>query len=103
MKRNVAYDYIRILACFMVIVNHTISRTIYSLSEGMTSTAFWGDFLFNSCRMNVVSFIILSGALLLKKQETYREWFFKRVLRTVTVILLFSAIYYDWNDWGGVF
>ena len=96
--RKIGYDYIRIIACFMVIVNHTISSTIYGFSEGFTGTAFIGDFIFNSCRMNVVSFILISGALLLGKNESYKDWFVKRVLRIVVVILLFSVIYYDWSS-----
>lgn len=78
-------------------VNHTISSTIYGLAEGFSGTAFIGDFIFNACRMNVVSFVMISGALLLKKNESYKDWFFKRVLRAILVIVLFSAIYYDWS------
>lgn len=46
------------------------------------------------CRMNVVTFIFISGGLLLKKQEDFKEWIKKRVLRIVLVIVIFSLIYY---------
>ena len=96
--RKVGYDYIRIIACFMVLLNHTISPVVFSLSNGFSWTAFIADFLFNACRMNVVSFILISGALLLGKNESYKDWFLKRVLRVIVVIVVFSAIYYDWSN-----
>lgn len=68
------------------------------LNEGLSGTALVGGFLFNACRMNVVSFILISGALLLKKRESYKDWFFKRIVRIILVILLFSTIYYNWNQ-----
>lgn len=99
MKRTIGYDYIRIMACFMVILNHTpIYNALFMLGEGLTGTSLIGGFLFNACRMNVVSFILLSGALLLKKEESYKNWFFKRIVRIVVVILLFSTIYYNWSQ-----
>ena len=98
MKRKIGYDYIRIFACFMVIVNHTISSVIFDLLNGYSNTAFIGDFIFNACRMNVFSFILISGALLLQKQESYIDWFRKRVLRIILVIVVFSAMYYDWSN-----
>ena len=48
--------------------------------------------------MNVTSFVFISGALLLGKEESYKDWFCKRVLRIAAVIIIFSAIYYDWKN-----
>jgi len=96
-SRELGYDILRIIACFMVIVNHTISTTVFLFLNGFSFTAFTGDFIFNACRMNVVSFIFISGALLLGKEESYKDWLVKRVLRVLLVILLFSTLYYDWS------
>ena len=95
-NRNLGYDYIRIMACFMVLVDHTFLHIIWPLREGFSHTAFIGAFVFFASKMNVVSFVWLSGALLLGKEESYKDWFLKRVLRVCLVIVVFSALYYDW-------
>lgn len=87
----------------MVLVNHTISSIMGAYVGKLCTNLIVSDFIFNCCRMNVVTFIFISGALLLKKEESYRDWLLKRVLRIVLVILLFSAIYYPWQEgsfWG---
>jgi surface polysaccharide O-acyltransferase-like enzyme len=46
--------------------------------------------------MAVPVFFMISGALLLPKQESYKESFTKRVLRMAVILILISVPYYAW-------
>lgn len=96
-KTNYSYQYLRILACFMVLVNHTVGNIFYYYGTELSKGLVLSDFVFNCCRMNVVTFIFISGALLLGKEESYKDWFIKRIVKYLLIILLFSSIYYPWQ------
>lgn len=91
-KRKIHLDILRIIACFLVIVNHTNSRIFLSMEPSMTW--FLSLLYFFVCKIAVPIFIMISGAVLLGKQESYKEVFKKRILKTVLVIVAFSLVYY---------
>ena len=96
--RKIGYDIFRIFACFGVILNHTI--LIYDRYgeihpwKYLVVTA-----LFCLCKSAVTIYLLLSSALLLKKEESYRDWFFKRLLRMIFILIVWSIIYIDTNEW----
>ncbi len=93
MKENskVYLDILRILACFLVIVNHTNSDIF--LQMGPSLTWLFSISYFFVCRIAVPLFLMISGCLLLKKEDNYKKSF-KRIFRIILVILIFSLIYY---------
>lgn len=97
-NRKIGYDIFRIFACFGVILNHTI--LIYDRYgeihpwKYLVVTA-----LFCLCKSAVTIYLLLSSALLLKKEESYRDWFFKRLLRMIFILIVWSIIYIDTNEW----
>ena len=90
--RKLNWDILRIIACFLVIVNHTNSDVFLSMAPSLTWFASLTYFFL--CKMAVPLFVMISGALLLKKEEDYKTFFVKRILKVGIVILLFSFVYY---------
>jgi len=97
-RKHYAYlDFLRILAAFLVIVNHTNSYVFKAMSP--ENTTWWFSILwYYLSKIAVPLFIMVSGACLLGKQDTYRRAF-GRFLRVLIVLLLFSYVYYLVNLW----
>lgn len=91
MSKKIHLEVLRILACFFVIYHHTYiyPETQVSIPE-LGITFFWGSF----CCFAVPAFFMISGALLLGKEETIKEIWKKRVLKIAITLLLFSFVYY---------
>lgn len=92
MKRKLYYDYIRILACFLVILNHTIA-IFYKFNKVPLKTWLVADILFFICKIAVPLFLMLSGALLLGKEESYKKVFINKIIKTTMILLIWSLIY----------
>ena len=97
-ERNLIHiDILRIIACVFVIFNHTgaIGFTKY-LSYPIYSVHYW-CWLFVSvlCKTAVPLFLMISGALLLNKEEIslYDLWV-KKIARMVAVLFVFSFMHY---------
>lgn len=91
-SRKTHLDILKIIACFLVIVNHTNSRIF--LSIGISPTWFLSLSYFYICKVAVPIFIMVSGALLLKKEESYKDVYRKRILKYAAVLVIFSLLYY---------
>lgn len=85
---------LRILAVILVIFNHTDGFFLYFTNTHNPLTYFWSLFLSVLCRVNVPLFFMISGALLLEKQESVSKLYKKRVARFVIVIIVFSFLQY---------
>jgi surface polysaccharide O-acyltransferase-like enzyme len=79
----------RVTACFMVVVLHTAGAGFYSFGRGWWAANFF-DSLTRAC---VPLFLMISGALLIPRQEPYGEYVRKRVIRIVPPILFWSLVY----------
>lgn len=90
LKKKLNLEMLRIIACFFVIVNHTIDQVF--LSKTPSITWFISLIYFFMSKIAVPLFVMISGAVLLGKQETYKELFKKRILRIILVIIIFSFI-----------
>lgn len=85
-------DLLRIIAAFLVIVNHTNSLVFKALSPGNLTWWFSIAWYYLS-KIAVPLFVMVSGACLLSRRDSYRQalWRFLRVLIT---LVLFSYAYY---------
>ncbi len=96
--RKLYMDLLRIIAILFVIFNHTgdkgyylyaydcpmILKIIYTMTGGMIAVA-------------VPIFFMISGALLIPKNESIKDLYIKRVLRMVLILILFSVIQYGYQ------
>lgn len=91
--RVIYIDALRILAAFLVIFNHTAGYHLF-----LTSGEGFKTWIYMLCamvtRINVPIFLMIAGALLLKKEESYIKLIKVRFLRIFTVTLIASAVVY---------
>lgn len=94
---------IRIIAIVMVVLNHSdLFYTYYANTENRIT--FIVSLVISSiCKVNVPLFMMVTGALLIPKAETWREILKKRVSRMLVVLVVFSALMYGlqcftWNQ-----
>ena len=95
-KRNIQLDTIRIVAAFLVIVNHTVSLVFESQSQ---PDAFWfvsvATFFFS--KVAVPLFLMISGYLLLNRIDDWK-YNLKRILRIIIVLAICSFAYSSINN-----
>ena len=101
--RILAFEIMRIVAILLVIFNHsgTNGANLY-MSMPVGSFQFYLYlFLFIFCKCAVPLFFMISGALMLEKNESIKEIWKKRILKMVIVLVLISLFYYfykiGWN------
>lgn len=94
-ERRIYIDFLKVIAIYMVLFNHTETNGFMLFTIARTSKLYW-FYLFNSIsiKMAVPLFFMASGALLLPKEESYKELIRKRVLRFVVVLVVASVIMY---------
>lgn len=90
--RSLHLDVLRIFAAFLVVFNHLPGYTLFAVSDGFKTFIYM--FFTMVTRANVPLFLMISGALLLPRQESYGVLLKKRVLRCILVILLSNALVY---------
>lgn len=103
-KNRILYlDILKILAALFVIFNHysfVINGESY-LSKVLFTV------LFTICKMAVPLFVMVSGALLLRKKTSYKEIFTKRIIRVfvplVIVSMIYTFVYYDGLNFNNIF
>lgn len=97
LNRVVHLDLLRLVAIFLVIFNHTGDRG-YTLFINMIDSPISLFYMAFSvfCKIAVPLFFMISGALLLKKEESLKHILLKRVLRIATILFLVSIPYYYW-------
>ncbi|WP_057894250.1 acyltransferase [Lacticaseibacillus brantae] len=74
-ERNVSFDLLKILACFLVIVNH--SSAVFIQFSGLNSSWVLATVTFFIAKTAVPLFMMVSGALLLNRQRSYTYSFTK--------------------------
>ncbi len=95
--KDIYLEVLRGIAVIFVIFNHTDAFFLYYSSTDNPMTwlfSFVGSVL---CRVNVPLFVMISGALLLEKEETIRDLFRNRIRRIGIVLVVFSLLYYVLN------
>ena len=109
MKRKVYLDLLRIWAVYLVIFTHTgdLGSKLYVYGSYNT----WRNCIYVLADVarcvNVPLFFMISGAVLLRKEETYRHIFTRRIVKYCGILALtaylYSVFYYakPWNDFPG--
>ena len=94
-SKKIHLEVIRVIALVCIIYNHTGERgnSLYMFTNGDVTfvLSLIADIL---CKIGVPLFLMVSGALLLPKEESLQEIYSKRVLRIIKVIILFTMIRY---------
>lgn len=94
-KRSEYIEILRVIACLMVIFNHSNERGFgrYSnISIGIFPYA-WNMLCSLMCKSAVPIFFMISGAMLLNKDESIRRTL-KRIPKILIDLILFSLIYF---------
>lgn len=93
-KKDLSIEVMRIVAAYFVIFNHGGGFTLFQSYE-TGSIQFW-TYLFMSifCKFAVPLFFMISGALLLGKEEPIKVVLKKRVGKMVVVLVAISLVYY---------
>ena len=96
--RSLYLDLLRIIACLMVIFNHTNERGFYRFpADDLGSASFFLDMTMSViCKAGVPLFFMISGALLIDKEESWKSTF-RRMIRIGIDLFVFSLLYF-WID-----
>ena len=91
-------DMIKILAIFLVLLNHTGGRLFTMYTQETSAVLQWLMLAHASfIKMAVPLFFMCSGALLLGREEPYSRLLSKRVMRFVVLLVVVSVITYLGN------
>ncbi len=90
-KRTLYFDVMRIIAIFIVFLNHTPAYTLYFFNNGIRKWICL--FATVSMKICIPLFFMISGALLLGKDEKWGTILKKRVSRFAITIVLFELLY----------
>lgn len=96
--RKTYIEVMRIIAAFLVIVNHTNSDVFLKMSEPQSFTWYFSLTYFYISKIAVPVFFMIMGGLLLQKVDKPRKSV-ERVVRMVIVTILFSFAYYVKGYW----
>lgn len=104
-EKRLDFEVLRLIAIFGVVFNHTQERgfELYTL-EGVSTVNYTGSLLLGIlCKVAVPLFFMVSGGLLLHREEKIRTVLTRRVLRILFALVLFSGVLYlFWMRWGYV-
>lgn len=93
--RKIHLDILRIIAIYFVIFNHTNEKGYVHFTLLEPGVKYGICMVFSVvCKISVPLFFMISGALLLGREESYGEVWRKRILRYFWVIVLFSVLQY---------
>ena len=96
-KQRIRYlDTLRVIAIAFVLVNHTVGPWMLSLPD-QTMNWWFGVTYFFMCKFAVPLFVMISGALLLRKTDPYQKTG-RRIVRIAKALVLFSVFYYFVNQ-----
>ncbi len=94
---STAMDTARVGACFMVVILHVAAVRFATFDDQWWASNFY-DSLARSC---VPLFLMITGVLLLGKQESLPAFLSKRFARILPPLLFWSLFYMAWNTLQG--
>jgi len=92
-NRRSYLDFLRIIACFLVIFNHLRGYSAYQQSTNAVQAFYYMGYTMFT-RINVPIFFMISGTLLLLKDINYKELFLKRIVRIAGALFCASLVMY---------
>ncbi len=98
-RKKIHLEVLRIIAIILVLFHHTEWRgfMLFLYNDGLKSNIYL--FMSIACEIAVPIFFMISGALLLKKDERIKDILRKRIPRFILVLFAISAIYYLYDVW----
>lgn len=102
-SRLVWIDYIRVVATLSVILLHSSALLLPQYNHVPQAHWLIADIYQSSVRMCVPLFFMISGYLLLEKEEPLDVFFKKRLDKVIIPLLSWSIIYVFWQSYQGVF
>ncbi len=97
-NRIVWVDFVRSLSIFLVIVIHTSGPLIYPFGEISPADWMTGNIYDSFARMSVPLLFMISGYLLLGKQESISAFYQKRFQKVFIPFLFWSVLYLVWGN-----
>jgi len=98
-NKSLWVDFIRVTAIFFVIVLHSSAPLLYEYNK-LSAINWWAGNIYNSLvRMCVPLLFMLSGYLLLGKQETLKVYFTKRINKVLIPLIVWSIFYIFWKGY----
>lgn len=94
-QRKIYLDILRIIAIILVLSTHQGTYNYFLRSEGVLKVLYL--LLSILCKCGPPLFFMISGALLLGKEETYFEIFKKRILR-FAIVMIIAALWISRNN-----
>lgn len=93
--RKIYMDFLRIIAIYMVLFNHTKTNGFVLFTVRQNSPFFW-LYLFNAIfiKIAVPLFFMISGALLIEKEESIKQLIVNRFLKYLIVLVVCSVVQY---------
>lgn len=99
-KRNLIYlEVLRIIAIYLVLFNHTNGFLLYATHYPLPTSYLYLVISIIS-KVAVSVFFMISGALLLEKEESYLILYRKRILKYAIVLILFSFVYFAYFSYS---
>lgn len=100
-SRNISYDILRIFAILMVFYNHRYTFYIADTFKNVDFKYCLLSSLSIICKCGPPLFFMVSGALLLKKEESFKNILLHRILRIIIVMLACTVlVMYRDNDFN---
>lgn len=99
--RNLIHiEFLRLFSIYLVIFNHTQTNGFFYFSIVPNSRFYW-FYMFTSiaCKVAVPIFFMISGALLLGKDESLRDLYKNRVLKFTGILIVVSLLYQIYYNW----
>ena len=91
-------DVLRVFAIAAVVIVH-VSADIITEWSAVPRSCWWiANFYDSLARGAVPLFVMVSGALLLPKAESYRDFFVKRFQRIVIPFIVWTVFYLLWRS-----
>ena len=100
--RKTYIDFVKVIAIFLVLLNHTGTRGFFIASQKLDSV-FYPFYLCSAAiiKTAVPCFFMASGVLLLTKEETIKDLLTKRFIKFLMSLIVFSGIVYLYNIASG--
>ena len=96
-NRFVFLDYLRVIACFMVMLVHCCEQFYFnddgSFAMSTRASGAWATFVDSACRASVPLFVMASGYLLFPVSRSTGAFFRRRLLRVFVPFVVFCCAY----------
>jgi len=96
-KRVLYYDILKIMACFLVIINHS-GLTLFTYTGYNKLSVLFYSIGFSICKMGVAIFLMVTGALLLNRKDYNIKDSLKSIFRVFIPLIAISLYLYLKNN-----